>query len=354
MDDDARRRGGERDGAPPGLDPGRCRRGTGDQRRRSSPGGPPRSGNVVGMGGRLAAYEHDGLRFDVRDQRARGRAGRRRAARLPADLGLVGARRRRASPPPAAGSSRRTSGATRPAPARGAVSAYALPAPGRRRAGPGRRRRGRSGSTCSATTGAVPWPGRVAAAHPDRVRTLTVASTPHPRGDGRGAAARAGAAQLVHGRVPAAGAARSGCSARRGPAAGCSRRWPRPHPDAVQAFLSDRDAARGALAWYRAAFRSGLRRGGEPRGGGAGADDVRVERRGPGAGAVGRRAHGGVGGRRLPLRGAARACPTGSPTSGPTSSRAGPGAARDDVPGRALRSLVRWPGKAPGAGVLLP
>jgi pimeloyl-ACP methyl ester carboxylesterase len=37
-----------------------------------------------------------------------------------------------------------------------------------------------------------------------------------------------------------------------------------PRPDAVQAFLSDRAAARGALAWYRAALRSGLRRGGEP------------------------------------------------------------------------------------------
>ena len=109
--------------------------------------------------------------------------------------------------------------------------------------------------------GAVAW--AVAAAHPDRVRTLTVASTPHPA---------AMVAALPHGQ-----ALRSwymavfqlpGLPER---VLGGRRSGPRvlaamgtPHLDEVQAFLADRLAARGALAWYRAAVRGGLRGGGEP------------------------------------------------------------------------------------------
>jgi pimeloyl-ACP methyl ester carboxylesterase len=104
--------------------------------------------------------------------------------------------------------------------------------------------------------GAVAW--ALAAWPPDRVRTLTVASTPHPRalveamphGQGlrswyMGAFQLPGLAELLleHPRLSA-------------PLLTAMRV---PDVDQVQDFLADRGAARGALAWYRAFFRSSLR-----------------------------------------------------------------------------------------------
>jgi pimeloyl-ACP methyl ester carboxylesterase len=213
------------------------------------------------MGGRLTAYEHDGLRFDVRDHGPEdGRVV----------VALHGFPQTSASWEPVAG--------------RLAAAGCRVLAPDQRGYSPGARPRAVSAYALPALVGDVlaladaagaerfdllghDWGGAVAwavaAAHPDRVRTLTVASTPHPA---------AMVAALPHGQALRSwymaafqlpglperllGGARSG---RRLLAA-----MGTPHPDAVQAFLSDHDAARGALAWYRAAFRSGLRRGGEP------------------------------------------------------------------------------------------
>lgn len=107
--------------------------------------------------------------------------------------------------------------------------------------------------------GGVAW--ALAAGHPDRVRSLTVASTPHPR---------ALVAAMPHGQ-----ALRSWYMA------AFQLPWlperllgePRvvrrllgsmdtPDVDAVQTLLADRDAARATLGWYRAAARSVLRGGG--------------------------------------------------------------------------------------------
>jgi pimeloyl-ACP methyl ester carboxylesterase len=109
--------------------------------------------------------------------------------------------------------------------------------------------------------GAVAW--ALAAGHPDRVRTLTVASTPHPR---------ALAAAMPHGQALRSwymGAfqlpwlpERLLGDPRRGTA--LLTAMGTPHPAEVRAFLSDPGAARGALAWYRAFFRDALRRGSVP------------------------------------------------------------------------------------------
>ena len=251
------------------------------------------------VGGRLTAYEHDGLRFDVRDRGPEDGPGRPGAARLPADLGLVGTGRRPARRGRLPGPRARPAGLlTGCAPAR--VSAYALPAlVGDVLAladAAGVERFDLLGHDWG---GAVAW--AAAAAHPDRVRTLTVASTPHPAAMiaamPHGQALRCwymAAFQLPGLPERVLGGRRSG---RRVLAS-----MGTPHPEQVQALLADRDAARGALAWYRAAFRGVAGRGREP------VRRVRVpttyvwsDAR-PGAGAVGRRAHGGVGGRRLPLR----------------------------------------------------
>ena len=160
---------------------------------------------MVGMGGRLTTYEHDGLRFDVRDRGPEdgrlvvalhgfpqtsaswepvGRSARR--GRLPGPragpAGLL------ARCPPACGVPRTP---CRP----WSATSWPWPTP------PASERFDLLGHDWG---GAVAW--AVAAAHPDRVRTLTVASTPHPAAMVAALPARAGAAQLVHGRVPAPGA----------------------------------------------------------------------------------------------------------------------------------------------------
>ena len=105
--------------------------------------------------------------------------------------------------------------------------------------------------------GVVAW--ALAAWHPDRVRSLTVASTPHPA---------AMAAALPHGQalrswytaafqVPALPERLLGQPRFATPVLAAMRT---PHPEQVQAFLADRSAARGALAWYRAVGLSAVRR----------------------------------------------------------------------------------------------
>jgi pimeloyl-ACP methyl ester carboxylesterase len=109
--------------------------------------------------------------------------------------------------------------------------------------------------------GAVAW--ALAAGYPDRVRTLTVASTPHPgaliAAMAHGQALRSwymGAFQLPWLPERLLGDPRLGV--RLLAAMGT------PHPAQVQAFLADRGAASGALAWYRAFFRSIASREGVP------------------------------------------------------------------------------------------
>jgi len=213
------------------------------------------------VGERLTGYTHDGLRFDVRD------AGPLDGPTLVALHGFpqTSASWHAVTPPlTAAGlrvlapDQRGYSPGARPR----EVSAYALPvlvddvlaladAAGAERVD----------LLGHDWGGAVAW--AVAARHPERVRTLTVVSTPHPA---------ALVAALPHGQ-----ALRSWYMAAfqlpwlpervlGGPRSGrrLLEAMSTPRPDEVQAFLADRGAARGALAWYRAAFRSGLRGGGEP------------------------------------------------------------------------------------------
>ena len=109
--------------------------------------------------------------------------------------------------------------------------------------------------------GAVAW--AVAAAHPDRVRTLTVASTPHPR---------ALVAALAHGQalrswyielfqLPVLPELLLGARWLVGP---LLARMRTPDPEDVQALLADRATARAALGWYRAAPRPLLGRTASP------------------------------------------------------------------------------------------
>ena len=105
--------------------------------------------------------------------------------------------------------------------------------------------------------GGVAW--ALAAWHPDRVRTLTVASTPHPQ---------ALVAAMRHGQalrswymglfqVPGLPERLLGNATLSAPLIAWMRT---PHADSVHALLSDRDAARATLAWYRAAARTILGR----------------------------------------------------------------------------------------------
>ena len=213
------------------------------------------------VGGRLTAYEHDGLRFDVRDRGPE--AGRVVLAlhgfpQTSASWGPVADRLVAAGCRVLAPDQRGYSPRARPH----KVSAYALPAlVGDVLALADAAEVERFDLLGHDWGGAVAW--AAATAHPDRVRTLTVASTPHPA---------AMIAALPHGQALRSwymaafqlpglpkrvlGGRRSG---RRVLAS-----MGTPHPEQVQAFLADRDAARGALAWYRAAFRGGLGRGSEP------------------------------------------------------------------------------------------
>ncbi len=109
--------------------------------------------------------------------------------------------------------------------------------------------------------GAVAW--AVAAAHPDRVRTLTVASTPHPR---------ALVAALLHGQalrswyigafqLPLLPELVLGSPRLVRP---LLARMQTPEPEEVQALLADRSTARALLNWYRAAWRPLLGRTATP------------------------------------------------------------------------------------------
>lgn len=204
------------------------------------------------MGERLHAYEHDGLRFDVRDSGPEDG---------PAVVALHGFPQ--------------TSSSWGPVTASLTAAGCRVLAPDQRGYSPGARPRAVSAYALPALVGDVlaladaagverfdllghDWGGVVAwalaAGYPDRVRTLTVASTPHPG---------ALVAAMPHGQ-----ALRSwylGMFQIPGlPEVLLSRprvvrpllAWMRtPYPDQVQAFLSDRSAARGVTSWYRAAFR---------------------------------------------------------------------------------------------------
>ncbi|MGI3781495.1 MAG: alpha/beta fold hydrolase [Janthinobacterium lividum] len=202
--------------------------------------------------GRLTTYTHDGLTFDVRDTGPQdGRVvvalhgfPQTSASWAPAAAQLAGAGRRVLAP-----DQRGYSPGARPA----SVSAYAMPAlVGDVLAladAAGAERVDLLGHDWG---GAVAW--ALAAARPDRVRTLIVASTPHPRALAaampHGQALRSwymGAFQLPWLPERLLGHPRTGL--RLLSAMGT------PHPGQVRAFLSDPSAARGALAWYRAFFR---------------------------------------------------------------------------------------------------
>jgi len=202
---------------------------------------------------RLTAYAHDGLTFDVRDTGpedgpvviALHGFPQTSASWVPVAARLAEAGRRVLAP-----DQRGYSPGARPA----AVSAYAMPAlVGDVLAladAAGVERFDLLGHDWG---GAVAW--ALAAAHPERVRSLTVASTPHPRAliaaMPHGQALRSwymGAFQLPWLPERLLGDPRTGV--RLLSAMGT------PHPEQVQAFLSERGAAHGALAWYRAFFRS--------------------------------------------------------------------------------------------------
>ena len=109
--------------------------------------------------------------------------------------------------------------------------------------------------------GGVAW--ALAAAHPDRVRTLTVASTPHPRAlvaaMPHGQALRSwymGAFQLPV--LPELVLQQPRLSGRL--LAGMQT----PHPERVQAFFAERGAATATVNWYRAAARTILGRSDPP------------------------------------------------------------------------------------------
>ena len=213
------------------------------------------------MRDRLVAYEHDGLRFDVRDtgpEDGRVVVALHGFPQTSAAWGPVAAHLAEAGCRVLAPDQRGYSPRARPP----AVAAYAMP----HLVGDvlaladaaGAERFDLLGHDWG---GAVAW--ALAAGHPDRVRTLTVASTPHPG---------ALMAAMPHGQalrswymaafqVPGLperllGHPRSG--------ARLLASMGTPHADRVQSFLADRSAARGALAWYRAFFRGVLRRGSKP------------------------------------------------------------------------------------------
>jgi len=213
------------------------------------------------VGERLEAYGHDGLTFDVRDHGpADGRVvvalhGFPQTSRswdgVASHLAAAGCR---VLAPDQRGYSPRA----RP----GKVSAYALPA--------------LVGDVLALAEaagverfdvlghdwgGAVAW--ALASEHPDRVRTLTVASTPHPR---------ALVAAMLHGQalrswymgafqLPVLPELVLGSPGLVGP---LLARMGTPDPAQVQALLADRATARALLNWYRAAWRPLLGRTARP------------------------------------------------------------------------------------------
>ncbi|MGI3784074.1 MAG: alpha/beta fold hydrolase [Janthinobacterium lividum] len=210
------------------------------------------------MGPRLDTYEHDGLIFDVRD---RGPEDGRVVVALhgfpqtSASWGPVMEHLTAAGVRVLAPDQRGYSCGARPE----GVSAYALPL--------------LVGDVLALADaagverfdvlghdwgGAVAW--ALAAWHPDRVRTLTVASTPHPRAlvaaMPRGQALRSWYMGMFQ--LPGLPELLLGHPRLAGPVLASMRV---PHAGQVQAFLADRSAARGALAWYRAFFRTIGRRG---------------------------------------------------------------------------------------------
>jgi pimeloyl-ACP methyl ester carboxylesterase len=213
------------------------------------------------MGQRLRQYAHDGLTFDVRDTGpedgpvviALHGFPQTSSCWTSVAPALAEAGRRVLAP-----DQRGYSPGARPA----AVSAYAMPAlVGDVLAladAAGAERVDLLGHDWG---GAVAW--ALAAGHPDRVRSLTVASTPHPgaltAAMPHGQALRSwymGAFQLPWLPERLLGDPRTGVRLLSGMGT--------PHPEQVQAFLSDPAAAAGALAWYRAFFRTTLRIGASP------------------------------------------------------------------------------------------
>lgn len=204
------------------------------------------------MGERLVTYEHDGLTFDVRDT---GPVGGRVVVALhgfpqtSSSWGSVAVHLTAAGCRVLAPDQRGYSPGARPR----RVSAYALPQlVGDVLALADAAGVGRFDLLGHDWGGVVAW--ALAAWHPDRVRTLTVASTPHPA---------AMVAAMPHGQ-----ALRSwymgmfqlpwfpewllGHPRVYGP---LFRSMHTPHADQVNALLADRTAARATVNWYRAAFR---------------------------------------------------------------------------------------------------
>lgn len=211
--------------------------------------------------GELVAYEHDGLTFDVTDTGPADGAVVVALHGFPqtsASWGPVAARLAQAGRRVLAPDQRGYSPRARPR----EVSAYALPAlVGDVLALLDAAEVDRADVLGHDWGGGVAW--ALAAWHPDRVRTLTVASTPHPRAlvaaMPHGQALRSwymGAFQLPLLPELALGRPRF--------VRPLLASMPPAEAERSRALLADRDAARATLQWYRAAVRSMLGRGEAP------------------------------------------------------------------------------------------
>ena len=237
-------------------------------------------------------------------RRSRGRSARAAAPRLPADVALLGGAARRARRRPATGPSPSTSAATRRAPVP-TTSPPTSPPP--------------SSPTCCAVAdalgfdrfdlvghdfgGMVAW--MVAGHHPDRVRTLTVASTPHPAAfrPSYQERPRTRTSARLHALLPRRRAGRDrGAAARRRRrrAARRVRRARRRTPPTSTSRCSRSPAPSSPPSTGTGRCRAGQRRDAA----GVDADALRVERPGPDPRPRRRRGHRRPRHRPLPLRGA--------------------------------------------------
>ena len=221
------------------------------------------------------------LTFDVRVGRARGRAAGAAAARLPGDVAVVGGGDAAARQGGAAHATRPTSSATPPARGPDEVDGLldAEPRAGDRRPDDGARTCDRADVVGHDWGANVAW--TLAGWHPDRVRTLTAVSVPHPAAYtvAYRDRSRAEGALGLHPAVLAGGQGRGGAARRRRAAAAADARRrgetgiPAEAVDEYVSVLSAPGALTAALNWYRAMS------SGTAAGPGRRADDLRVERR---------------------------------------------------------------------------
>ena len=141
---------------------------------------------------------------------------------FPQDSTACDRRRARCCTRPGCARSPPTSAATPPAPGRAAGAAYRLRETVDDVAGAAGRRRAGRARTSSGTTGAASSAWALAAWHPERVRTLTALSVPHPAAMAKALVTSDQALRSYYmAAVPAAGAARA-AAARRAAARRCA------------------------------------------------------------------------------------------------------------------------------------